>query len=469
MRTSHASVADPDPDPDPVAIAFPGPARAVRVALATELRAARLGIEGTAWRNFEYRLEVDFADDEVDITDAFVEYDGAPIEPAYVRVGQFKTPNSLEEQTSSRFTTFMERAGFTDAFDLNRRIGAQVGAGADDWSLAAGLFSQNMEEVSEDEGFAAAARGTYAFRFAEDRLLHVGASTRYRELDNDSDDGTVQYRQRPFFHFTSTRSVDIGEIEDAEGDLLFGGEAALVRGAFSLQAEAAHTWLYRDGADDVDGLWGGYLSASYFLTGESRAYDGVRGALRHQLAVRAVPPAGHAVGDHGREQALDRAEERERQRVRQDGDEPLHREGRQPGRRQAVRDAAEAAADRLHRQAEERARGGGCGDRDQHRRPVRPVPAHGEDHGHGDAGHGHGRGADGRQRVGERGELREERPRLLGGQGQPEQLLELAREDDDGDAGGEPHRHRVRDVLDEGAEPQEADREQEQPGEHGRD
>jgi phosphate-selective porin OprO and OprP len=149
MRTSHASVADPDPDP--IAIAFPGPARAVRVALATELRAARLGIEGTAWRDFGYRLEVDFADDEVDVTDAFVEYDGAPIEPAYVRVGQFQTPNSLEEQTSSRFIILMERAGFTDAFDLNRHIGAQVGAGTDDWSLAAGVFGQNTEEVSEDE------------------------------------------------------------------------------------------------------------------------------------------------------------------------------------------------------------------------------------------------------------------------------------------------------------------------------
>jgi phosphate-selective porin OprO/OprP len=246
---------------------------------ATELRAARLGIEGAAWRDFEYRLEVDFADDEVDITDAFVEYNGAPIEPAYVRVGQFKTPNSLEEQTSSRFITFMERAGFTDAFDLNRRIGAQVGAGTDDWSLAAGVFGQNTEEVSEDEGYAAAARGTYAFRFAEDRLVHVGASTRYRGLDNDSDGDTVRYRQRPFFHFTSTRSVDTGDIEDAESDLLFGGEAALVREPFSLQAEAAHTWLYRDGADDVDGLWGGYLSASYFLTGESRTYDGEDGAF----------------------------------------------------------------------------------------------------------------------------------------------------------------------------------------------
>ena len=40
----------------------------------------------------------------------------------------------------------------------------------------------------------------------------------------------------------------------------------------------------------------------------------------------------------------------------------------------------------------------------------------------------------------------------------PKQVVDLAREDDDRDAGGEADRHGVRDVLDVGAEPQEADR-----------
>ena len=42
-------------------------------------------------------------------------------------------------------------------------------------------------------------------------------------------------------------------------------------------------------------------------------------ALGHQLAVGAMPAPAHAVGDHGREQALDRAEERDGHRVRQHG------------------------------------------------------------------------------------------------------------------------------------------------------
>jgi phosphate-selective porin OprO/OprP len=249
---------------------------------ATELRAARLGVEGKAWQDFGYRLEVDFADDDVDITDAYIEYDGSVIEPAFVRVGQFKTPNSLEEQTSARFITFMERAAFTDAFDFDRRIGLGSGVGGDNWAITGGLFGQNAEDVANDEGYALAGRGHYALLepFGSNSVIHLGASGRLRNLENDADSDSVRYRQRPFFHFTDTRSVDTGDLADAENDVFAGPEAALVVGPFSVQAEAGHTWLQRGGgAGDADGLWGAYLSASYFLTGESRNYDAKEGVF----------------------------------------------------------------------------------------------------------------------------------------------------------------------------------------------
>ena len=47
---------------------------------------------------------------------------------------------------------------------------------------------------------------------------------------------------------------------------------------------------------------------------------------------------------------------------------------------------------------------------------------------------------------------------------QPEQVAKLRDQDDDGDAGGEADRHRIGDVLDVGAEPQKADRQQHQSG-----
>jgi phosphate-selective porin OprO/OprP len=251
---------------------------------ATEARAARLGIEGTVWKDFGYRFEVDFADDGVEIKDAYIQYDGGVIEPArYIRVGQYKTPNSLEELTSSRFITFMERAAITDAFELDRRIGVGSGVGGNNWGLDAGLFGQNIDQQSSNEGYALAGRGHYAFDLeapGRQSWLHLGSSVRFRDLENDSDGDSVRYRQRPFFHFTGTRSVDTGVLADADNDVWLGGELAFVSGRFSAQGEAANTWLQRGGGnDDATGLWGGYLGASWFLTDDSRNYDAEDGVF----------------------------------------------------------------------------------------------------------------------------------------------------------------------------------------------
>jgi phosphate-selective porin OprO/OprP len=244
---------------------------------ATELRDARLGVEGKVFHDFAYTFEPDFADDDVDIKDAFIEYDGPAIAPVeYIRIGQYKTPNSLEELTSSSFTTFMEGAAISDAFELERQIGLGSGVGGANWGIDAGLFGQNVDEQSRNEGFTLAARGHYAFQdlLGEDSVLHVGTSARFRDLDNSADNSEVRYRQRPFFHFTGTRSVDTGDLQDADSDVFWGGELALVDGRFSLQSEAANTWLQRSGdGGDADSLWGGYLSASYFLTDAQRTYD----------------------------------------------------------------------------------------------------------------------------------------------------------------------------------------------------
>jgi hypothetical protein len=100
---------------------------------------------------------------------------------------------------------------------------------------------------------------------------------------------------------------------------------------------------------------------------------------------------------------------------------------------------------------------------------VRPIAAQDDDEPTRDRGDEHGRPIQRRQCRAEHKELRDERPRLRARQRQPEQVLDLARQDDDGDAGREPDRDRVGNVLDEGTEPQQPDAEQDQPGQEGRE
>jgi phosphate-selective porin OprO and OprP len=48
---------------------------------ATELRRARLGVEGNFYQGWKYKLETDFANSTIDVKDAYIEYGGEFLEP----------------------------------------------------------------------------------------------------------------------------------------------------------------------------------------------------------------------------------------------------------------------------------------------------------------------------------------------------------------------------------------------------
>ncbi|HEX8666737.1 MAG TPA: porin, partial [Allosphingosinicella sp.] len=81
-------------------------------------RARRLvfGAEGTLPGGFGYKAEFNFAQGQVDYEDIVLTYQ-RPKSPIQVTIGNFYPLSSLETMTSSRLTSFLERASFTDAFN----------------------------------------------------------------------------------------------------------------------------------------------------------------------------------------------------------------------------------------------------------------------------------------------------------------------------------------------------------------
>ena len=237
----------------------------------SEIRRARLDLEGFVWNDWGYRLEADFAEDEVELKDTFIEYRG--FEPLRFRAGHLKESFSLEEQTSSKYITFMERA-LPNALAPGRSIGINARTYRDTWTLGAGFFGEGADDKNDsdaeiDEGYGISARGTYTPLMNPTELIHLGASLSYRKTGDDKE---VRIRERPESHITSVRFVDTGKIEDVDTTLSFGVEAAGVYGPFSLQGEYIRTSLDRDvGAPDLD-FDGYYVYGSWFITGESRSY-----------------------------------------------------------------------------------------------------------------------------------------------------------------------------------------------------
>ncbi|MFB0611314.1 porin [Aurantiacibacter poecillastricola] len=234
----------------------------------SEIRRARLGMSGDIPGGFGYKIEVDFAGNEVTVTDAIITYEDGPLT---VNVGQHNNFQSLEELTSSRWSSFIERAAFTDAFGFERRLGVSAEVDiAEGILLQAGLFRDNIADLPDDS-WSGDLRAV-ASPVVGDAQLHFGGSVHYTEL---GDDETARYRQRPLVHFTSERFVDTRNF-DAESELGAGLEAGVITGPFHAVAEGFWQSAERvDPAFAEPSFFGGYAEAGLFLTpGDSRGYRG---------------------------------------------------------------------------------------------------------------------------------------------------------------------------------------------------
>jgi phosphate-selective porin OprO/OprP len=250
---------------------------------ATELRRARLGVEGTIPGNFGYRFEIDFADNDAEITDAFLSYE--PSDALEFVVGQHNNFQSLEELTSSLAISFLERTAFTDAFNFERRVGLSVRYRRSALTAQAGIFTDNIEDLAgdgggtgrgdENESVSASLRLVYAPKLGETQL-HFGGSAHHRSLGDMAASGaTTRYRQRPMTHTTDTRFLATPALKVDE-ETHYGLEAALIGGP--LHAAGEVHWLspnLLDRAEDPT-FFGGYAEIGYFLTGETRGYSADR-------------------------------------------------------------------------------------------------------------------------------------------------------------------------------------------------
>jgi phosphate-selective porin OprO and OprP len=200
-----------------------------------------------------------------------------------MQAGQFKAPMSLEVLTSSRDNTFMEPAAPVQALAPGQNAGVQFSRTLfqERATWAFGFFT---ESVGQDYGDSSQNFGRAITRVtclplyevdpgqpSSARLLHLGLSANVLYSGNS----TVEYRSRPESHL-APYVVDTGDVA-ADGAFVAGAEAAWVQGPLSLQGEYLHSFV-RETARETVNFGGFYVSACYFLTGESRPYDRRTGA-----------------------------------------------------------------------------------------------------------------------------------------------------------------------------------------------
>ena len=139
------------------------------------LRRARIGVKGKFAKDFNYEI-IGNLPGTATVDVAYVDY--AKFGAAKLRLGKFKQPFNLEEQTSSNNIDFMERS-YVNQIAPAKKIGAMIyGEPVKGITYAASTYTMNDNELDQT-GDKANFAGRTTLNFAElfenkDAIMHVG-------------------------------------------------------------------------------------------------------------------------------------------------------------------------------------------------------------------------------------------------------------------------------------------------------
>jgi phosphate-selective porin OprO/OprP len=238
-----------------------------------EIRRARFFASGKVAGDWRYKLQLDFASNGVAIKDAYI---STKIAGLTAKFGNHHEPMGLNEITSSKYITFMERAQSSDLFTPSRQLGASLAASGSNWGVRGGFFTSGIDNGGKGTttDWALTGRAHFAPLAEKTEVVHLGVSGSTRGFD---DNGGPDLEVRGYHN--GTKFFDTGTLT-AEGQMTLGTELAVVLGPFSAQGEYFVSTLEGNGAGaaDID-FDGGYAFVSYFLTGESRPYNAATGTF----------------------------------------------------------------------------------------------------------------------------------------------------------------------------------------------
>jgi phosphate-selective porin OprO/OprP len=226
-------------------------------------------------REFNFNLAFELGPDW-GFSDAWVEGSEGGLEVwgkylGKLRMGFMQEPFSLERQTSSFHTGFLERSLPVQTMAPGTNVGVMVhDAGAKGrFTWAVGLFSfgQSNESNASTSALSLTGRLTFnpIYRDEGRHFVHFGVSASSRSPVG----GDTRYRSRPEARFVDFL-VDTGAI-DVSHLTLVGLEFATVQGPLWVAAEHIRS----DVSAQLIGnptFKGSYVQVGWFLTGESRSY-----------------------------------------------------------------------------------------------------------------------------------------------------------------------------------------------------
>lgn len=248
-------------------------------------RRTRLAAQGKVAENVSYIIEMDFAfNGRPSFMDVWMDVAGVPL-PGNLRVGQYRMPFGMDELTSVRELTFLERPTM---FGLGpfRQVGAELhdSSADENFTWAAAVFGAGTDFWGNsigDRGYGTAERLTAVV--AEDSgaefLVHVGAGHTWQATPNK----LIQARNVPEFGGplgvpgNIPFFIDTGALP-ADDMHIVNGELAATWGSVHAQSELRYAFVSLNNGQTAT-LPAFYTQVGYQLTGEHRPYNKANAVL----------------------------------------------------------------------------------------------------------------------------------------------------------------------------------------------
>ncbi len=214
-----------------------------------EIRRSRITLSGKSGKHWSYKFttNIDHEDSEANVDTGYLKYSSKPM---YAMLGKYKRPGMLEERTSSKWISTIERS------IVNELSGAVIGKpdfggisvgfatkGDMPMSGAIGVYDDEVEEDDGGDVYGIGARFSIMPKLGDNSFIHAGAS--FYTVDYKGNNHRMRTRMgvhttgRPF-NSDSHASDDVDQ---------FGVELAYVNGPFSLQGEFMN--VESDGTDNA--------------------------------------------------------------------------------------------------------------------------------------------------------------------------------------------------------------------------
>lgn len=228
----------------------------VRIADTITLRAEWEFSGSEGWRNLYAQIE--------------------PIEGVTLRGGNFSAPFSMEDMQGSAVMPFTERslvAAITPGFGL----GGQLGYSGRRFTVRAGYFDDALDSEegrAAEHGKGLVGRATVLIIDDDDTKLHLGLAGERRSFDVTevlSYTTTIGSTFAPTL-LTTDRLTDMSSLEAVNAEFGF------ISGSLAVQGQYVRQWIDQQTLADA-AISGGYVQASWMVTGEEHRYSRGGGTL----------------------------------------------------------------------------------------------------------------------------------------------------------------------------------------------